>query len=120
MSIRVVCPNGHILRAQESFAGKKGLCPVCKAPVRVPQREQDEVSEDTILGYLASEPTARITTQPTTQARAGEGGPGLGARGGAEGPTPPKKSCSRCNREIPARTHVCPYCQSYIAGLGDL
>ncbi len=112
MSIQVVCPNGHSLRAQDSLAGKRGLCPVCKAPVKVPTVEQPEVSEETILDFLSSQ-------QPIPAQREG-GPPGMHARTIGEGSVPPKKSCGRCNREIPARTHVCPHCHAYIAGLSDM
>ena len=111
MSIQVVCPNGHTLRAQDSLAGKSGLCPVCKAPVKVPQADKREVSEEAILDYLGP--------QPSGQGRRAEGA-SVPARAAAEGHVPPKKSCGRCNREIPARTHVCPHCHAYIAGLSDL
>lgn len=112
MSIQVVCPNGHLLKAKDSLAGKSGLCPVCKAPVKVPHREKIEVSEDSILDILA----AQATGQAPDRAEA----PGGAQRAAGQGPVPPKKSCGRCNREIPARTHVCPYCHAYIAGLSDL
>ncbi len=112
MSIQVVCPNGHALRAQPSLAGKQGLCPVCKAPIKVPKIEKGEVSEDAILDFLG--PQQAHLSRPVAAGRS------VPARALAEGSTPPKKSCGRCNREIPAQTHVCPYCHSYIAGLSDL
>src|SRR6266508_712528 len=52
MSIRCVCPNGHPLTVSESLAGKSGLCPLCRAPVRVPQKEVQDVSEEAILDML--------------------------------------------------------------------
>jgi anti-anti-sigma factor len=36
MSIRLQCPNGHPVRVKDDFAGKVGLCPHCRAPMRVP------------------------------------------------------------------------------------
>lgn len=36
MSIPVVCPNGHRHKVHNALAGKMGLCPVCKAPIKVP------------------------------------------------------------------------------------
>jgi len=112
MSIQVVCPNGHSLKAKDALAGKSGLCPVCKAPVKVPHGEKPEVSEDKILDILG--------TQPPGQGRGRVDAPGGAQRAVGEGHVPPKKSCGRCNREIPARTHVCPHCHAYIAGLSDL
>ena len=41
MSIQVVCPNGHVLKVSDDYAGKMGLCPVCKARIKVPQPSQE-------------------------------------------------------------------------------
>jgi hypothetical protein len=35
MGIRVECPNGHIFKVKDKYAGKKGLCPHCKDQVEV-------------------------------------------------------------------------------------
>jgi len=35
MGIRVECPNGHIFKVKDKYAGKKGLCPHCKGQVQV-------------------------------------------------------------------------------------
>jgi len=37
MSIRLICPKGHQLKIKTRYAGKRGLCPVCKAPIVVPR-----------------------------------------------------------------------------------
>lgn len=109
MSIRVVCPNGHPLRVQDSSAGKTGLCPVCKALVKVPEpANYQPVSEDDVLGFLGPQPVKGPHSPSPV-----EHGP---ARPGVEGPLPPKKSCERCNQEILATTHVCPYCHTYVGG----
>ena len=108
MSIQVVCPNGHPLTVNESCAGRMGLCPVCKAPVKVPQADTRQVSEGAVLDVL---------------------GPGKSAVGAVVGKlysdTPahhsetlqtPKKRCVRCNLEIAATLPACPYCHSYLGG----
>lgn len=86
---------------------------MCKARIQVPQTAREELSEDAILGILG---TAAPGRNPAA----------LPADGGAvkttaayERPAPPKKSCDKCNREIDAATHICPYCHTYIAGLKD-
>jgi hypothetical protein len=117
MSIPVVCPNGHSLRAQDALAGRSGLCPVCKAPVKVPLGDQREVSEDSILDFLSS--------QSAGQARGRQRTAGVPAKPPSEahvpaGHSPPKKSCGRCNREIPAQTHICPFCHAYVGGLSGV
>ena len=109
MSIRVVCPNGHGLRVQDASAGKTGLCPVCKALVKVPELGPQPVTEDAILGFLGPQPakaspaTATVDRAPT--------------KATIDGPMPPKKSCERCNQEILATTHVCPHCHTYVGGV---
>ena len=112
MSIQVVCPNGHVLRVRDCFAGKVGLCPVCKAQVTVPKPD-DSLSEDEIIDVLG----------PHDPSQSGTGSTIIGNRSGdhtVAGPSPPKKSCSKCNREISAGTHICPFCRTYIANLRDL
>ena len=29
------------------------------------------------------------------------------------------RTCDRCNKEISAGAHICPYCRTYIANLRD-
>lgn len=116
MSIRVVCPNGHVLKVKNSFAGKTGLCPFCKAKVVVPELRVN-MSEDDIMGVIGPH-------DPTQGSRSGIA---LGsesrdtATGSSSGVhTPPKKVCTKCNREIASGTHICPFCRTYIADLRDL
>ena len=112
MSIQVTCPNGHVLRVRDCFAGKVGLCPACKARVAVPKVDS-ELSEDEIIDVLG----------PHDPSQSGTGSTIVGNRPAdrtVAGPSPPKKSCSKCNREISAGTHICPFCRTYIANLRDL
>ncbi len=111
MSIRIVCPNGHALRVDESHAGKTGLCPACKARVQVPQIRTADVSEDAILGILgphSPRASPAATASPMTRPVDEHGVAG-----------PPKKNCHKCYREITAGTHICPFCHTYIASLAD-
>src|SRR5690606_18975421 len=48
MAIDVICPNGHLLRLKEKYAGTAGLCPHCHARIQVPHVLRDE----DILGLL--------------------------------------------------------------------
>ena len=112
MTIKVVCPNGHVLRVSEKLAGKAGLCPVCRARVVVPRPESNGLSEDAILGILGTH-TPRGASQITSeQLAAAQASGGMEAEG-------PKKICRKCNREIAAAMHICPFCHTYIAGLQD-
>lgn len=115
MSIRVVCPNGHVLKVKDSLAGKVGLCPTCKARVRVPEVRREEFSEDAILNILGPH-----VPSPAPHA-AGRQASEIGdpASPGGRRAAPPKKSCHKCNREISAAIHICPFCHTYIAELDD-
>ncbi len=115
MSIRVVCPNGHVLNVKDSFAGKTGLCPKCKARVEVPSAQADSLSEDAILNILG--PQAQEATAPVSPLVAMEMGQWPEPAG--ERKLIPKKSCHRCYREISAELHICPFCHTYIASLSD-
>ncbi len=35
MGIQVHCPNGHVFKVKDKYAGKKGLCPKCEGQVVV-------------------------------------------------------------------------------------
>jgi uncharacterized paraquat-inducible protein A len=116
MSIRVVCPNGHILNVKDSLAGKLGLCPTCKARVQVPEIPRGELSEDAILNILGP---AKLgpSRNGLVHEVADPVEPPVGSeidRGG-----PPLKSCEKCNQLILAATHICPYCHTYIGKLED-
>jgi hypothetical protein len=47
MGIRVECPNGHVFKVKDKYAGKKGLCPHCKGQVQVlvPEAMQAELAD---------------------------------------------------------------------------
>ncbi len=112
MSIEVTCPNGHVLRVKDCFAGKSGLCPACKARVLVPE-SRSAFSEDEIIDVLG----------PHDPSHSGCGSTIINNRASdntVTNPGPPKKSCTKCNREISSGTHICPFCRTYIASLRDL
>ena len=111
MSIQLLCPNGHALQVREAYAGKTGVCPLCRARVQIPKSVHSEVTEEAILGFLG--PPRR------SYAPAVSGVVAATETRSEVSPSPPKKSCDKCNREILAATHICPYCHTYIAGLAD-
>ena len=110
MAIRIVCPNGHVLMVRDQCAGHEGRCPHCKAKVVVPAPQRGPVSEDAILDILgphqAHAPAAPAGTTAEAKAK--------------EAAIPPKKSCERCNREIPVGMRICPHCHTYNAGLSGV
>jgi hypothetical protein len=113
MSIRCVCQNGHVLKVKDSFAGMIGRCPSCKGRVDVPKLEKEDVSEEVILGLLGRQSAAE-------KAAAESSGMLLAAsESGIQRLPFPKKTCSRCNREVSVGAHICPFCHTYIANLSD-
>ncbi|OHB78381.1 MAG: hypothetical protein A2V98_03220 [Planctomycetes bacterium RBG_16_64_12] len=129
MSIQVVCPIGHVLKVSDDYAGKTGLCPVCKSRVKVPKPSEDQLSEDAIMSILGKyDPNkarkkladvSDLAAADTPRALQNQTSPDGGADTVANAASLPKKSCPHCNREIVAGIHICPHCHTYIAGLGD-
>ena len=48
MSIRVECPNGHVFRVKDKYAGRKGLCPHCEGEVvvRIPHSSETDIENE--------------------------------------------------------------------------
>jgi hypothetical protein len=113
MSIRCVCPNGHVLKVKESLAGTSGLCPTCRARVKVPRLRTVPVSEDAIMDLLGRDPLPQADTATYVDLADTVPLPGAPERG------TPMKSCYKCNQEISSGIHICPYCHTYIANLKD-
>jgi hypothetical protein len=119
MAIQVTCPNGHTLKVSDEMAGKRGLCPICKAKVEVPKREAGELTEEAILEILtAGEESPRAKAAETSDLdpmaqRAA-------ARRAPEGPATPRKTCPRCHAIIPGGMKICPNCKTYVATLEEV
>ncbi len=113
MSIRCVCPNGHVLKVKESLAGTVGLCPACRARVTVPKLKKADMSEDAILHLLKEGPPSPHQDTQRIQAFSDTSLSDFSEQ------VKPKKSCDRCNRSVPLESHICPHCHTYIASLKD-
>ena len=116
MSIEVSCPNGHVLRVKNSFAGKTGYCPHCRAKVHVPAQEFLEEDVMSVLGPPRpmpvddpeSEPAdeACVHQEPRQEGLAEESGIGLAGssilrRG---------KVCPACNKAASFAFSICTVC----------
>lgn len=88
MSIRLRCPSGHKLRADEEHAGLKANCPRCGKQVLVPRRPSPRLSDSSIVALL-SEDQGRML--------------------------PPERICLRCKASIPGPYQVCPNCHCFQA-----
>lgn len=64
MGIRVECPNGHIFKVKDKYAGKKGLCPHCvgqQVVIRVPDMTTSGETEKAYIQAIAAEKRAAQT-----------------------------------------------------------
>ena len=115
MSIEVKCPNGHHLKVKDSMAGVTGRCPLCKSLVHVPKPEPPPgaLSEDAILDFLGPSPNLADKSLSDTIHDFGDS---VIMHGSAIHHTP-RKTCNKCNRDIPALIHICPYCHTYLSEL---
>lgn len=117
MSIRVVCPNGHVLFVDEAHAGRTGRCKMCGIRLTVPQIRKTPISEDEVLDFLGNEDdpgSSNILDWQNDQSGSGVLDPSASSSGRA-----PKKSCSKCHSQIDAGMHICPHCHTYIANVSE-
>jgi len=114
MSITIVCPNGHKLKVKDKYAGKSGLCPTCKARIKVPVPKPRGIDDDAIMDILRPETSGlSIVTESEIRAAAE-----------ADGKWSAKEKdvvrlCGKCHAEVAEGTSVCPNCHTYIATLSD-
>ena len=105
MAIEVRCPNGHVLRVKDECAGKAGLCPQCRAKVRVPMPMPS--SEDVPL------PSDDNVLQDSRDQQNG-GGSGLIPL--VSSYTLKKtKQCPKCDKTVSLSFSICPRCGTPLA-----
>ena len=107
MSIRVVCPNGHVMKIKDKYAGKKGFCPVCKARVEVPVPENDLFSEESIMDVLR--PHESGLSLDALNQEPDSAGSWSGKKKDVD-----VRVCAKCYKEIPVDAYVCPFCKTYV------
>jgi len=121
MAIEVRCPNGHVLKVKDRFAGKSGLCPRCKARVEVPK--PSAVTDEEILDVLGPPPPPEPDSEDEEAAGVGPGRPGevhqdprhvLGSESGisllGSSILGRKKICPGCHRVTSYSFKWCPGC----------
>ena len=117
MSIQVVCPNGHVLSVKDCCAGQTGLCPTCKARIKVPLPKVDVLPEESIMDILQpheSGLSGLALEVPDFRNESVDRWPRDEVKDKS------LKICAKCHKEIPNEAHVCPFCHTYVAKLADL
>lgn len=102
MTITITCPNGHLLRLKDKYAGKTGYCPHCQARIKVPDRSFD----DEVLAIVGTpQPpvpsTDSIHDEPREESGVSLLGSALLRR---------KKVCLQCSQTVSFSFTNCPRC----------
>jgi hypothetical protein len=127
MGIRVECPNGHVFKVKDKYAGKKGLCPHCEGQVIVQ-----------VPDALTANPASDILQREAIQRRQGAHHQAAAHQGSSgshvfddpnEGVAPPSSGTSgsllgssvirhnikcKCGQHVPMWYARCPACGQYL------
>ncbi|MHB0957595.1 MAG: hypothetical protein ACYC0X_26245 [Pirellulaceae bacterium] len=108
MSIRFVCRNGHVLKADIRHAGRPTHCPRCKVSVWVPQPKQAAQAHDALTDTQA----VRLL---------GSYSPSQRSLLSAPAPTPAaeERPCPKCRDLVPVLCRICPSCNTYLGTLNQ-
>ena len=120
MSIEFQCPNGHLLKVKDKYAGQTGLCPKCQVRVLVPVPAAAPMSDDAIADFIGPPPgfVDRPVHQEAPQGdTAGMSGSSLLHASMAARET---KTCSKCHREVRVCYTLCPHCKTYFSDVTEL
>jgi hypothetical protein len=120
MAIEVHCPNGHVLKVKDKYAGKTGFCPLCEGRVRitVPQK----LSEDDIMQFIGGTSAAAVKVSSAEDEASVLHGAAVGERTesssmslvGASAVRHPKK-CPNCGEGVPYWYATCPHCHHFLS-----
>lgn len=124
MGIRVECPNGHVFKVKDKYAGKKGLCPHCEGQVvvLVPdalttgvgemlQREAIQRRQSAQPSHSAASNDSHVFDDPNE----GASPPGSSISGSLLGSSVIRHNLRcRCGEHVPMWYARCPACGAYI------
>jgi hypothetical protein len=125
MGIQVECPNGHVFKVKDKYAGKKGLCPHCDGEVMVQVPDALTVSETS--DTLQREAIQRRQSQQHKQAASSSGShvfddpaeqpaaAGSGTSGSLLGSSVIRHNIKcKCGQHVPMWYARCPACAAYL------
>ena len=129
MSITVTCSSGHTLRVKEKYAGKKGLCPVCKVAVDVPlpvvavarvaaaaAAMSDSAISSLMRGAARDEPPAAHEDVLHHDGPSGSS-VSLASSSFVRRHT---KICPKCKKNVLAQYDLCPHCHTYFTNWSEI
>jgi hypothetical protein len=127
MGIQVECPNGHIFKVKDKYAGKKGLCPHCEGQVIV--QVPDALSANPASDVLQREAIQRRQAKQHQTAKASSASDSHVFDDPNEGPSPASSGTSgsllgssvirhnikcKCGSHVPMWYARCPACGQYL------
>jgi hypothetical protein len=121
MGIRVECPNGHVFKVKDKYAGKKGLCPHCEGQVIVLVPDAlSEVGEVLQQEAIQRRQAAQHHVTPTgthvfDDPHEEVAGPGSGTSGSLLGSSVIRHNIRcKCGEHVPMWYARCPACGAYL------
>ncbi len=116
MSIRAICPNGHAVRVKDKYAGKVGLCPICRARIKVPEPAEDIFTDDSIMDVLRPQESGLSGLSLDIPELAGDDSDYSWSQRKRD---KTERICAKCHEKISTDARVCPHCHAYVAQLQD-
>jgi Zn finger protein HypA/HybF involved in hydrogenase expression len=125
MGIQVECPNGHVFKVKDKYAGKKGLCPHCEGQVIVvvPDAfslldETDELQKDAIRHRQAAKQKTPSSSPSSSSVLddSHDFGSTPGTSGSLLGSSVIRHNikCGKCGERVPMWYARCPHCGDYL------
>jgi hypothetical protein len=123
MGIQVECPNGHVFKVKDKYAGKKGLCPHCEGQVivLVPDTlatpasdilQREAIQRRQAAAHHGSAPSeSHVFDDPNEMSAAA----GSGTSGSLLGSSVIRHNVrSKCGQHVPMWYARCPACGQYL------
>ena len=125
MGIQVECPNGHVFKVKDKYAGKKGLCPHCEGQVIVVVSdafslldETDELQKDAIRHRQAAKQKTPSSSSSSSSVLddSHDFGSTPGTSGSLLGSSVIRHNikCGKCGERVPMWYARCPHCGDYL------
>lgn len=121
MGIRVECPNGHVFKVKDKYAGKKGLCPHCEGQVIVvvPDATTSDAAEvlqmEAIQRRQAAQHHSPAGSSILDEPHDLSGESGSGTSGSLLGSSVIRHNIRcKCGEHVPMWYARCPACGEYL------